>query len=112
MRAAIPDKTPKRASPRAQALWTADIWGADQTDAVCLNVSLGGMALAVGAPIPVDTLVRVTAFVPGLGPVHATAVVVWARRYRGEGRIGLRFVRLSPEALAALQDHVSASLAA
>lgn len=98
---------PKRTSPRVPVFCPVVFWGApEQTDAVCLNISRGGMALAVDAPVPAGTLLRVSALLPDRDPITATAVVVW--EVRGlQTRIGLRFLSLAQEALEALSEYVS-----
>jgi hypothetical protein len=70
------------------------------------------MALALSSAIPVGTLLRVSAQVPGTQGIHVTAVVVWTREVNGEARVGLRFLTLKPDALAAVNDYVAAAAAA
>ena len=100
--------SPERASQRATAYWPVSLWGdVDEHDAVCVNVSRGGMALALTAPVPLGTLLRVTAVLPGGFSLDATAVVMWARGRGPEQRIGIRFLSLRQDALTAVADWVA-----
>jgi hypothetical protein len=98
---------PKRASPRVPVFCPVIFWGApEQSDAICLNISRGGMALAVDEPIPAGTLLRVSALLPNQDPIAATAVVVW--EVRGlQTRVGLRFLSLEQEALTSVVDFMA-----
>lgn len=98
---------PSRESRRVPVFCPVIFWGApEQTDAVCLNISCGGMALAVEAPVPTGTLLRVSALLPDREPITVTAVVVW--EVRGlQTRIGLRFVSPAKEALDGLAEFMA-----
>lgn len=97
----------ERKSPRKPVYCPVKLWGdTAQADGVCLNVSHGGMALAVGREIPEGTLLRVSAVLPGEHQLDATAEVVWARSFP-DRRVGLRFLSLAREALASVTAFVA-----
>jgi hypothetical protein len=108
----VKDLNPKRMTHRVSTFCPASFWGdPSQKDGVCVNISRGGMALSVSQPIPVGTLLRVTALLPSGRALDATVVVVWARSGR-EHRIGVSFLTLNQDALTAVTNLVEGDRAA
>ena len=102
----------QRATHRVQVYCPVSIWGdPDQNAGVCVNVSRGGMALSIEKPLPVGTLLRVTAMLPCGRSLDATVVVVWTRSGR-EHRIGVSFLTLNQDALCTVTDFVEEAKAA
>ena len=74
----------------------------DGTWGVARDVSTGGMAITTQVALPLQSRVRVSFMLPGDRQVDATAEVV-----RSEGEdVGLRFLELSQDSLAALLAYV------
>jgi hypothetical protein len=108
----VSDSSQTRATRRVQVYCPVSIWGdPEQNAGVCVNVSRGGMALSIAQPLPVGTLLRVTALLPSGRTLDATVVVVWVRSGR-EHRIGVSFVTLNQEALSTVTDYVEEAKAA
>ncbi len=104
--------TPERASKRVPVFCPVSFWGDSlQDEAVCVNLSRGGMALAVSSALPEGSLLRLSALLPGHGYVVATVVVVWARTGH-QDRIGVRFIHLAQDALRSLTEFIADSVAA
>ena len=97
---------------RVSAYCPVSFWGdPSQNVGVCVNISRGGMALSISQPLPVGTLLRLTALLPNGHTLDATVVVVWARSGR-EHRVGVCFLTLNQDALATLTDFVEQAKAA
>ncbi|MBI5511295.1 MAG: PilZ domain-containing protein [Deltaproteobacteria bacterium] len=106
------DESPKRASARVPVYCPVSMWGdPTQSDSVCVNLSTGGMALAVAEPLPVGTLLRISAILPSGRVFEATVVVVWARSDKAH-RIGVCFLTLKDEARLVVNDLVEHGQAA
>ena len=106
------DLNPQRTTHRVTTYCPVSIWGdPSQDNGVCVNISRGGMALSMAQPLPVGTLLRVTALLPNGRTLDATVVVVWTRSGR-EHRIGVCFLMLNQDALAAVTDFVEEAKAA
>ena len=81
----------RRASARLPVFWNArvhDVTG--EQEAVCYNVSHGGLALYLWSPPEADTTVEVTLQLPGGGSVVTRGRVIAEPRGRGH-TVGLAF---------------------
>jgi len=82
----------------------------NQTEVHChsLNISEGGMALRVIVPLGLEEEVEVQLALPGqeVVPFSAKSTVCWLQT----GRLGVRFVSLSPDHKSALQEWLAAKL--
>jgi hypothetical protein len=100
----------RRATRRVKAYCPAEVWGTfEDPGALCLNISCGGMALAVTSPLPVGTLLRVSTVLPNGGPIEVTGEVIWTRSLAHEPRVGVRYLALDHGAYRSLSSFVERS---
>ncbi|MEZ4225791.1 MAG: TIGR02266 family protein [Polyangiaceae bacterium] len=76
------------------------------------NMSVGGIFMATHMLKPVGEIMDVTLNLPGLAePVRARGEVRWVREYNERSNVppglGLRFVEISPQDMAAIQEFLS-----